>query len=49
MTNLNVAIMNLETQVEEYANHLATKDYAMASMKNNQPSDGGNNPPTKAS
>ena len=33
MTNLTGAKMNLTTQVSEYANHLATKYSAMATMQ----------------
>ena len=33
MTNLTGTNMNLTTQVGEYANHLATKDSAMATME----------------
>ena len=33
MTNLTGANMNLTTQVTEYANHMATKDSAMAKMQ----------------
>ena len=41
--NLTGPSMNLATQVDEYANHLAIKDYGMAALKNSHIQRGINN------
>ena len=45
VTNLNGAKINLTTQMTEYANHLATKDYDMEAMTKNQTYPGENKDP----
>ena len=45
VTNLTVINMNLTTKVEKYANHLATKDSTMSTMKKNQTDSGGDKNP----